>query len=30
LIGADALAMIPAGEGTLLVGSPVALEALAG
>jgi molybdopterin molybdotransferase len=30
LIGADALAMIPAGEGTLLVGSPVALEPLAG
>jgi molybdopterin molybdotransferase len=30
LIGADALAMIPAGEGTLVVGSPVALEALAG
>jgi molybdopterin molybdotransferase len=30
LIGADALAMIPAGDGTLPVGSPVALEALAG
>ncbi len=30
LIGADALAMIPAGEGTLPVGADVALEALAG
>ncbi|MGH2870007.1 MAG: molybdopterin molybdotransferase MoeA [Solirubrobacteraceae bacterium] len=30
LIGADALAMIPAGEGTLPAGTTVALEALAG
>jgi molybdopterin molybdotransferase len=30
LIGADALAMIPAGEGALPAGSPVALEPLAG
>jgi molybdopterin molybdotransferase len=29
LLGADALAMIPAGEGTLPAGSPVALEELA-
>ncbi|MGI9183480.1 MAG: molybdopterin molybdotransferase MoeA [Solirubrobacteraceae bacterium] len=29
LIGADALAMVPAGEGTLPVGAAVALEALA-
>ena len=30
LVGADALAMIPAGEGTLPSGTPVALEPIAG
>ena len=30
LLGADALAMIPAGDGHVPVGAPVALEALAG
>ncbi len=30
LLGADALAMIPAGQGTVAAGTQVALEALAG